>query len=53
MKAGDGKTIVEIAEVLPKKARTTGAKAAGGSKTSAKSAGKSPKRNKTRAKAKS
>ena len=53
MKAGDGQTIVEIAEVLPKKARTTGGKTSGNDRTAAKSAGKSTKRNKTRSKAKS
>ena len=53
MKAGDGQTVVEIAEVLPKKARTTGGKTSGNERTAAKSAGKSTKRNKTRSKAKS
>ena len=67
MKAGEGKTVVEIAEVLPKKARTTGGKTSGNERTAAKSAGKtsgndkaaaksagkSTKRNKTRSKAKS
>ena len=54
MKAGDGQTVVEIAEVLPKKARTTGGKTSGNDRTAGgKPAARSQKRNKTRSKAKS
>lgn len=50
MKEADVKTAVEIADVLPEKARTSGKKTGGGSK---KSAGTGAKKAKSRAKARS